>query len=418
MLFRKKKFLSIFLVVIQFKVIYARYEYILKSDLVLWRNKIMISENYKDVTFTLPAQGTIETTSVARAKIEPSISDEERERLILKIKRLLQKHNATLVAHYYTDPEIQALAEETGGCVADSLEMARFGRDAKAKTLVVAGVRFMGETAKILSPEKRILMADLDATCSLDLGCPAEEFSTFCDQYPDRKVVVYANTSAEVKARADWVVTSAIGIEIVKYLHEQGEKIIWGPDKHLGNYIAQQTGADMIIWQGNCVVHDEFKASSLALYKAQYPLAKVLVHPESPEAVVQQADVVGSTSQLIRAAKNLDDSQFIVATDQGIFHKMQQAVPEKTLLIAPTAGDSATCKSCAMCPWMAMNTLTKIADILETGSNEIQVDESIREQAKVSMDRMLNFSDKMKLNVRASGDLMQDQALFAHVGPA
>lgn len=378
----------------------------------------MIPVNHKDVEFTLPKKGGIETIEKVSASIEPMISEVERERLIVKIKALLKKQQATLIAHYYTDPEIQALAEETGGCVADSLEMARFGRDAKEKTLIVAGVRFMGETAKILSPEKRVLMADLEATCSLDLGCPIEEFSAFCDQYPDRKVVVYANTSAEVKARADWVVTSAIGIEIVKYLHEQGEKIIWGPDKHLGNYIAKQTGADMIIWQGNCIVHDEFKASSLALYKAQYPLAKVLAHPESPESVVLQADVVGSTSQLIRAAQSLDAPQFIVATDQGIFYKMQQAVPEKTLLIAPTAGESATCKSCAMCPWMAMNTLTKLSHILESGNNEILIDETIRQQAKTSLDRMLEFSERMQLNIRASGDLGKDQALFANVGPA
>ncbi len=377
-----------------------------------------MNERQKAVEFTLPKQGVIAAFSQATATIEPPISEAQKQKLLASIKQSLKTQDATLIAHYYTDPEIQALAEETGGCVADSLEMARFGRDAKAKTLVVAGVRFMGETAKILSPEKRILMADLEATCSLDLGCPVTEFSQFCDQYPDRKVVVYANTSAEVKARADWVVTSAIGIEIIRHLHEQGEKIIWGPDRHLGNYIAKETGADMIIWQGNCIVHDEFKASSLALYREKYPLAKVLVHPESPASVIAQADVVGSTSQLIKAAQHLEAKQFIVATDQGIFYKMQQAVPDKTLLIAPTAGESATCKSCALCPWMGMNTLTKLAHILETGDNEIHLDEDIRQQAKISMDRMLNFSEKMQLNVRASGDLSQDQSLFKNMGPA
>lgn len=378
----------------------------------------MSLNNQKEIEFTVPKKGKIVTLKKMKMAVTPEISANEKTRLLVKIKALLKQHNATLIAHYYTDPDIQSLAEETGGCVADSLEMARFGRDTTAETLIVAGVKFMGETAKILSPEKRILMADLEATCSLDLGCPIEEFSAFCDQYPDRKVVVYANTSAAVKARADWVVTSAIGIDIVRYLHEQGEKIIWGPDKHLGNYIAKQTGADMIIWQGNCIVHDEFKASSLELYRAKYPLAKVLVHPESPESVIAQADVVGSTSQLIKAAQELDVSQLIVATDQGIFHKMQQAVPNKTLLIAPTAGESATCKSCAMCPWMAMNTLTKLAYILETGANEIQVEKSIRDQAQVSMNRMLNFSDKMQLNIRASGDLSQDYSLFMNIGPA
>lgn len=378
----------------------------------------MTNVHKKEVEFTLPKQGVLEAFALAEATIEPDLSPAMKQQLITKIKALLQAQDAILVAHYYTDPEIQALAEATGGCVADSLEMARFGRDVNAQTLVVAGVRFMGETAKILSPEKRVLMADLGATCSLDLGCPAAEFSQFCDQYPDRKVVVYANTSAKVKARADWVVTSAIGIEIIRHLHAQGEKIIWGPDRHLGNYIQQQTGADMIMWQGDCVVHNEFKAESLAHYRQQYPLAKVLVHPESPAVVLAQADVIGSTSQLIKAAKTLDAPQFIVATDQGIFYKMQQAVPDKKLLIAPTAGESATCKSCALCPWMAMNTLPKLAHILETGDNEIQIDETLRQQAKVSMDRMLNFAEEMQLNVRASGDLLQDQALFANVGPA
>src|SRR5450830_920771 len=198
-----------------------------------------------------------------------------------QIAHELRARNAVLVAHYYVDGDLQDLAQETGGCVADSLEMARFGRDHAAKTLVVAGVKFMGETAKILSPEKTILMPDLDATCSLDLGCPADEFAAFCDAHPDRTVVVYANTSAAVKARADWMVTSSIGLDIVAHLHAQGKKILWAPDKHLGSYIQKQTGADMLLWQGSCLVHDEFKGVELDVLKAEYPNAKVLVHPES-----------------------------------------------------------------------------------------------------------------------------------------
>lgn len=335
-----------------------------------------------------------------------------------KIQQLLQQNNATLIAHYYTDPEIQALAEATGGCVADSLEMARFGRDSQAGTLIVAGVKFMGETAKILSPEKKILMADLEATCSLDVGCPADDFSQFCDQHPDRVVVVYANTSADVKARADWVVTSAIALDIVRALHEEGQKIIWGPDRHLGRYIAEQTGADMILWQGQCIVHDEFKADSLKLCHEQHPEALILVHPESPSQVVAQADFVGSTSQIIKFAQNAEAAQFIVATDRGIFYKMQQLMPDKTFIIAPTAGESATCKSCAMCPWMAMNTLDKIQNILENQSNEILVPEAIRLRAKIGINRMLDFSATRSINVKASGDLRKDQALFNHIGPA
>ena len=319
------------------------------------------------------------------------LSDAEQAALTEEIRELLIKEDAVLVAHYYTDPSIQALAEATGGCVSDSLEMARFGRDHKASTLVVAGVRFMGETAKILSPEKRILMPTLEATCSLDIGCPADEFSAFCDQYPDRKVVVYANTSAAVKARADWVVTSSIALDIVRHLHEQGEKILWGPDKHLGNYIERETGADMVLWDGACIVHDEFKAKALEDLKLVHPGAAVLVHPESPESVVKIADVVGSTSQLINAAKTLPNDVLIVATDKGIFYKMQQAAPDKLLIEAPTAGNGATCKSCAQCPWMAMNDLVNLRDVLLNADQEILIEEGLRQQAVRSLDRMMGF---------------------------
>ena len=296
--------------------------------------------------------------------------------------------------------------------------MARFGRDHSAQTLVVAGVRFMGETAKILSPHKQILMPDLEATCSLDLGCPADEFAAFCDAHPDRTVVVYANTSAAVKARADWMVTSSIGLDIVAHLHAQGKKILWAPDKHLGGYIQQQTGADMLLWQGSCLVHDEFKGVELDLMRADYPDAKILVHPESPAAVVALADVVGSTSQLIHAVRTMPASTFIVATDSGILYKMQQAAPHKTLIMAPTSGNSATCKSCAHCPWMAMNGLRNLAAVLEQGNNEVQVDAVIGEQAKVCIDRMLQFAADKKANVRPGPDLADEQKLFQGIGPA
>ena len=321
-----------------------------------------------------------------------------------KIKRLLRERNAVMVAHYYTDPEIQALAEETGGCVADSLEMARFGSAHAASTLLVAGVRFMGETAKILSPEKTILMPTLQAECSLDLGCPIDAFSAFCDQHPDRTVVVYANTSAAVKARADWVVTSSIAVELIEHLDSLGEKILWAPDRHLGRYVQQQTGADVLCWQGACIVHDEFKTQALQQMKALYPQAAVLVHPESPQAIVDLADAVGSTSQLIQAAKTLPHPQMIVATDRGIFYKMQQAVPDKVLLEAPTAGEGATCRSCAHCPWMAMNGLQAIAEGLEQGggAHEIQVDAALRERALLPLNRMLSFAAELKLNVKGN----------------
>ncbi|WP_338577553.1 quinolinate synthase NadA [Erwinia sp. E_sp_W01_1] len=326
------------------------------------------------------------------------LSAQEKEFYRSKIKRLLKERNAVMVAHYYTDPEIQALAEETGGCVADSLEMARFGSQHAASTLLVAGVRFMGETAKILSPEKTILMPTLQAECSLDLGCPIEEFNRFCDQHPDRTVVVYANTSAAVKARADWVVTSSIAVELIEHLDSLGEKIIWAPDRHLGQYVTRQTGADILCWQGACIVHDEFKTQALQRMKALYPEAAVLVHPESPQAIVDLADAVGSTSQLIQAAKTLPNPQMIVATDRGIFYKMQQACPDKELLEAPTAGEGATCRTCAHCPWMAMNGLKAIAEGLEQGGSqhEIHVDAQLREGALIPLNRMLTFAASLK----------------------
>lgn len=321
------------------------------------------------------------------------MSEAEQESYKRDIKRLLIEKNAVLVAHYYTDPVIQALAEETGGCVSDSLEMARFGKQHDADTLIVAGVKFMGETAKILTPEKRVLMPTLEATCSLDLGCPADEFSDFCDQHPDRTVVVYANTSAAVKARADWVVTSSIALDVVDYLDSQGEKILWAPDKHLGRYVQKQTGADVLLWDSACIVHEEFKAQGILDLKAKYPEAAVLVHPESPESVVDIADVAGSTSQLIKAAQTMPNKQFIVATDQGIFYKMQQLAPEKELIIAPTAGNGATCRSCANCPWMAMNALDNLKSVLINGEGcEIFVDEDLRQRAMKPLQRMLDFN--------------------------
>jgi len=379
----------------------------------------MSSQPVKVVEFERPQMDSGSScTAQAWARVPATPSAEERAALKQRIKALLKEKQAVLVAHYYVDADLQDLAEETGGCVSDSLEMARFGRDHPAKTLVVAGVKFMGETAKILSPEKTVLMPDLDATCSLDLGCPADEFAAFCDAHPDRTVVVYANTSAAVKARADWMVTSSIGLKIVAHLHAQGKKILWAPDKHLGDYIQKQTGADMLLWQGSCLVHDEFKAVELELLKRDHPQARVLVHPESPAAVIALADVVGSTSQMIAAARDMDASEFIVATDRGILHKMQLVAPGKRFIEAPTAGNSATCKSCAHCPWMAMNGLQNLADVLESGRNEIHVDPEIGRKAYVCIDRMLAFAAQQNAKVRPSSDLAKEQSLFAGIGPA
>jgi quinolinate synthase len=330
----------------------------------------------------------------ARVPVEPSPA--ERAGLKARIKRLLEERNAVMVSHYYVHPDLQDLAEETGGIVSDSLEMARFGRDHPATTLVVSGVKFMGETSKILSPEKRVLMPDLDATCSLDLGCPVDEFSAFCDQHPDRTVVVYANTSAAVKARSDWLVTSSCALNIARALKDKGHKLLWAPDKHLGSYIQRETGADMVFWNGACIVHDEFKAFELAALKRDHPKAKVLVHPESPADVIALADAVGSTSGILKAARELDAKEFIVATDNGMMHKLRTLNPGKVFIEAPTAGNSATCKSCAHCPWMAMNGLAGLAHVLETGANEVHVDPALGQRARLPIDRMLAFTAALK----------------------
>jgi len=335
-------------------------------------------------------------TAQAWTQVPDPINPDQAQALKAQAAALLKARGAVLVAHYYVDGHLQDLALETGGCVADSLEMARFGRDHEAQTLVVAGVRFMGETAKILSPEKTVLMPTLDATCSLDLGCPADDFATFCDAHPDRTVVVYANTSAAVKARADWMVTSSCALEIVSHLKAKGQKILWAPDRHLGRYIQEQTGADMLMWQGDCIVHNEFKGLELQLLKEAHPGAKVLVHPESPRAVVELADVVGSTSALIKAVVDGGAQDYIVATDNGILHRMRQLAPGKNLIEAPTAGRGATCKSCAHCPWMAMNGLRNLIQALEAQAPQIQVAEATRQRAAGCITRMLDFSASLK----------------------
>lgn len=346
----------------------------------------------------IPQRLDAEIRKIAAGLQPPTLLSVERKAALKKrIGELLKQQNAVLIAHYYVDDELQQLAEETGGHVADSLAMADFGNQHPADTLIVIGVRFMGETAKILNPEKRVLMPDLNANCSLDLSCPADEFAAFCDEYPDHSVVVYANTSAAVKARADWMVTSSNALPIVRYLKNQGQKIIWAPDRHLGHYIQSQTGADMLIWQGACIVHDEFRVTELMRLKQKHPHADVLVHPEAPADIIAEADVVGSTSRLIQAAKESTADELIIATDYGLFHKMKQAAPDKKLLIAPTGGESATCSMCGHCRWMALNSLESLVTVLETGGNEITVDENIRQKALRPIQRMLDFSKSFGL---------------------
>jgi quinolinate synthase len=350
-----------------------------------------------------PQASAIPVVQVPKHPSWPLLSGEDKSDLKGRIKRLLAEQDAVLVAHYYTDGDLQELAEETGGHVADSLEMARFGSESPASTLVVCGVRFMGETAKILNPEKRVLMPDLAATCSLDEGCPADLFGAFCDQHPDHVVVVYANTSAAVKARSDWVVTSSIALPVVEHLHAQGQMILWAPDKHLGHYVERVTGAAMLLWPGACVVHEEFKGFALDRVRRLHPDAAVLVHPESPDDVVDQADVVGSTTQLIKAVLEMPNREFIVATDEGIFWKMHQLAPDKKLIAAPTPGVGATCESCAHCPWMAMNALQNLEQALLDGAPEVRIDPAIRVRARLPIQRMLDFARERGIGGRKAG---------------
>ena len=316
----------------------------------------------------------IATRADVRAYLDRALSDAESHSqqeaaLFETVKDKLLQSGARLVAHYYVDSEIQRLAEETGGLVSDSLEMARFGASDPAETLIVAGVSFMGETAKILSPEKRVYMPTLEATCSLDLGCPADKFHEFCDAHPDHTVVVIESLTA------------------------QGQSLIWAPDRYLGRYIQKRTGAEMLLWDSACVVHEEFRLNDLDALQSMYPDAGLLVHPESPEEMIDRADAVGSTSQLIDAAERLPNPSFIVATDRGIFYKMQQRVPSKRLIEAPTRGAGGTCQSCAHCPWMAMNRLSGINHLLDHWSqkSEIVIDPALAEAAMKPLTRMLEF---------------------------
>jgi quinolinate synthase len=250
----------------------------------------------------------------------------------------------------------------------------------------------MGETAKILSPEKRVLMPDLDATCSLDLGCPVDEFSAFCDAHPDRTVVVYANTSAAVKARADWVVTSSCALDIVRALKDQGQKILWAPDRHLGGYIQRETGADMVFWNGACIVHDEFKAFELQALKKEHPGAACWCTPSRPPTWWRWPMPWAPPRHPEGSAR---DGRHGVHRRHRQRHAAQaaHAEPRQVFIEAPTAGNSATCKSCAHCPWMAMNGLAGLAQVLETGANEVKVDAALGLRARLPIDRMLAFTE-------------------------
>lgn len=302
-----------------------------------------------------------------------------------EIKRLKKERDAAIMAHYYTDGEIQDLADVVG----DSLALAQVARTLPNKVIVLCGVHFMGETTKILCPDKTVLVPDMEAGCSLADSCPADEFEKFVKEHPDHTVVSYVNTSAAVKALTDVVVTSSNALKIVKALPEDA-KIIFGPDRNLGNYISSETGRKMLIWDGACHVHEQFSLEGIIRLKKEHPQAKVLVHPECKQAVVLLADKVGSTAALLNYAKESPAREFIVATESGILHKMRLQCPEKTFIPAPPEEAGCACNNCA---YMKLNTLEKLRDCLRDLAPEIEVDQLIASEAVKSIDRMLSMSE-------------------------
>lgn len=303
--------------------------------------------------------------------------------LLKEIQDLKEEKNASILAHFYQEGEIQDIAD----VVADSLGLAQKGMASNCDVLLVAGVFFMGETAKILSPEKIVLVPDLAAGCSLADNCPAKEFKEFCDARPDHTVVTYVNCSAEVKALSDILCTSSNAVKIINSIPKD-KKIIFAPDKHLGNYLKKMTGRDLVLWEGSCIVHENFEAKTLVKLKLQHPDAEILAHPECPMALLDMADHIGSTSALLKYATESDRSSFIVATEAGIIHQMERKCPEKKFI---PLSNKAGC-DCAECPYMRLNSLEKIRNALRDLTPRVEVPEDIRIKALVPLERMLALS--------------------------
>lgn len=306
-----------------------------------------------------------------------------------EIKRLKEEKHAVILAHYYQKGEIQDLADYIG----DSLALAQIAQKIEAPIIVLCGVNFMGETAKILCPDKKVIIPNMNAGCSLADSCPADEFEKFIKLNPGHTVVSYVNTSAAVKALTDVVVTSTNAQQIVESLPAD-EKIIFGPDRNLGNYINSITGRNMKLWNGACHVHEQFSVQKILELKAQYPNAKVLAHPECKDVVVRIADKVGSTAALLNYAVNSQEKEFIVATESGIIHEMQKKCPEKVFIPAPP--EDSTC-ACNECNYMRLNTLEKLYNSLKYEQPEVVVDEEIAAKAVKPILRMLEISEKLKL---------------------
>lgn len=306
-----------------------------------------------------------------------------------EIRRMCREKNAVIMAHYYTDGEIQDIADFVG----DSLALAQKAATTDADIIVMCGVHFMGETNKILCPEKKVLVPDLNATCSLAESCPADKFAEFVAQHPGHTVISYVNTTAATKAVTDIVVTSSNARQIVESL-PQDTPIIFGPDRNLGSYINSITGRNMVLWDGACHVHEKFSVEKIIELKNQYPDAKVLVHPECKGTVVKLADKVGSTAALLKYSINDDAKVFIVATESGILHEMQKACPEKTFIPAPPSDSTCSCNECS---YMKLVTMQKLYECLLNEAPEIHVDAEVAEKAIRPINRMLEISEQLGL---------------------
>ncbi|MBQ2436045.1 MAG: quinolinate synthase NadA [Bacteroidaceae bacterium] len=316
---------------------------------------------------------------------------ENKEQLVEMILQLKREKNAVILGHYYQRSEIQDIADFVG----DSLAMAQWAAKVEADVLVVCGVHFMGETAKILCPDKMVLVPDLNAGCSLADSCPADKFAEFVAAHPEHQVISYVNTSAAVKAHTDVVVTSSNAQQIVESF-PQDAKLIFGPDRNLGGYINSITGRNMLLWDGACHVHSQFSVGSLIDMKKQYPDAAVLAHPECKEVILKLADVIGSTAALLSYAKKSEKQQFIVVTESGILHEMQKSCPDKVFIPAlPEAIDGKTACSCNECNYMRLNTLEKVYNCLRYEYPQIEVDAEIAAKAIKPIERMLQLSDKL-----------------------
>ena len=305
------------------------------------------------------------------------------EDIFAKIQKLKKERNAVILAHYYQDPDIQDVADYIG----DSLGLSQEAAKTNADVILFAGVHFMAETAKIINPGKKVVLPDLEAGCSLADACPADEFRKFKAKYPDHVVVSYVNCSAAVKAESDYICTSSNAVKIVNAIPTD-KKIIFAPDKNLGRYVMQQTGRDMVLWNGSCIVHETFSEKKLIQLKVEHPDAVVIAHPECEKPVLEKADFIGSTTALLNFSIQSKSKKFIVVTEAGILHQMQKASPDKIFIPSPP---NANC-ACNECPYMKRNTLEKVLQALETLTPEISVEDNVRKAALVPIQRMLEIS--------------------------